>query len=380
MSSDAIPFCDLAVPGVRDLQPYQPGKPEAELAREYGVSDIVKLASNENPLGPGEAAVAAARDAVTGVHRYPEGSAHALRHAVARHHDVAPECITFGNGSNDVLDLLARAFLGPGREAVFSQHAFAVYAIATRTVGAEAVVAAANAADHPQPYGHDPEALLAGIGGQTRVLFIANPNNPTGTWLDGDTLESLIARVPREVVVVLDEAYVDYARDCTGYVDGRRWLETYPNLVITRTFSKIHGLAGLRAGYALSSPEIADLLNRARHPFNLNSVAQAAAEAALTDTDHVDRSVALNSEQREWLRARLEGLGLTVLPSAGNFLAVEVGDDAGAVNEALLRRGVIVRPIGGYGLPRFLRVTVGTAGENARFVEALGEALSGERA
>ncbi|WP_440995930.1 histidinol-phosphate transaminase [Arhodomonas sp. SL1] len=371
-----IPFRDLAVPGVRDLQPYQPGKPEAELAREYGVTDIVKLASNENPLGPSPAAVEAVGRVAADLHRYPEGGAHDLRAAVAAHHGVAPEQLTFGNGSNDVLDLVARAFLGPGREAVFAEHAFAVYPIATRTVGADAVVAPAHGPEHAQPHGHDLEAMLAAITGSTRVVFIANPNNPTGTWLDGDALESFLERVPREVVVVLDEAYVDYALDCPGYLDGTRWLERFPNLVITRTFSKIHGLAGLRVGYALSCPEIADLLNRARHPFNVNAAAQAAAVAALADTDHVRRSVALNREQRAHLAERLAALGLRVLPSAGNFLCVEVGQRSDAVNEALLRAGVIVRPVGGYGLPRFLRVTVGTAAENERFLAALEAARS----
>ncbi len=374
MAVDSLSFCDLAVPGVRDLHPYQPGKPEAELAREYGVTDIVKLASNENPLGPSPRAAAAVREAAAGLHRYPEGSAYELRHALAEHHDLPPQCLTFGNGSNDVLDLVARAFLGPGREAVMSRHAFAVYAIATRTVGAEALVAAANPTDHPQPYGHDLTAMAACISGRTRVVFIANPNNPTGSWLTGNELEDFLAGVPREVIVVLDEAYADYALDREGYVQCVSWLARFPNLVITRTFSKVYGLAGLRVGYAMSSPEIADLLNRARHPFNVNAAAQAAAVAAVGDREHIERSVASNRIERDRVAAILSEQGLNVLPSAGNFLAIEVGEHAQAVHERLLHAGVIVRPIAGYGMPRFLRLSLGTDTENDRFLDALADA------
>lgn len=373
MSANAFSFCDLATPGVRDLQPYQPGKPEAELMREYGVSDVVKLASNENPLGPGPKAVAAARDALAGVHRYPDGNGFDLKRALAAHHGVPPETITLGNGSNDILDLVARVFLGPGLNAVCSAHAFAIYPIATRSAGADVIVAPANAPDHEQPYGHDLVAMAEHIDEATRVAFVANPNNPTGTWLTDDELERFLGAVPRNVVVVLDEAYIQYARHRAGYPDGTRWLDRHPNLMIARTFSKAYGLAGLRVGYALSHPDVADLMNRVRHPFNVNQVAQAAAVAALGDGAHVERTVALNRSECERVgRALRDELHLNVLPTAGNFLCVEVGD-AAAVNEGLLRRGVIVRPIGGYQLPRFVRVTLGTEPENDRLLAALRE-------
>ena len=373
MSVPGFDFCDLAAPGIADLQPYQPGKPESELAREYGVSDIVKLASNENPLGPSPRALDAAREALEGMHRYPDGSAHALRTVLAERHGVAPAQITFGNGSNDVLDLVARAFLAPGRSAVFSQHAFAVYPIATVSAGADAIAARANDPGHEQPYGHNLDAMAAAVTGNTRVVFVANPNNPTGTWLGGEALERFLHRVPDDVVVVLDEAYLEYARAGEGYADGTGWIDGHRNLVVTRTFSKSFGLAGLRAGYALSSPEVADLMNRVRHPFNLNSVAQAAAGAALDDTGHMERSVDLNARERERLRSALADRGLRTLPSAANFLCVEVGARAADVNEAFLRRGVILRPLAGYGLPRFLRLSIGTERENDRFLAALDE-------
>ncbi len=367
-----ISFHDLAAPGVGDLQPYQPGKPESELAREYGVSDIAKLASNENPLGPSPRALEAMTAAITGVHRYPDGNAHDLRRALASRYAIDPAAITFGNGSNDVLDQVARAFLSPGRSAVFSEHAFAVYPIATLSAGADAIVTRALPADHPeQPLGHDVDAMAAAVSGHTRVVFVANPNNPTGTWLRAGQIERFLDSVPSEIVVVLDEAYVEYARGSEGYADGAEWLTRYPNLVLTRTFSKAYGLAGLRVGYALSSPEIADLLNRVRHPFNLNAVAQAAALAALDDRDHVARTVALNERERDRLGQALRELGLRCLPSAANFLCVEVGAQAAAVNENLLRAGIIVRPVAGYRLPRFLRISIGTEGENDRLLAAL---------
>ncbi len=379
MSFPKLTFADLAAPGIADLAPYQPGKPVSEIARDYGVTDVVKLASNENPLGPSPKAREAAESALAAVHRYPDGAAFELRERVAAVQDVAPEQITFGNGSNDCLDLVARCFLAPGRSAVYARHAFAIYAIATRSAGADAIVAAARPDSDPQARGHDLDALAAAIGGDTRVVFIANPNNPTGTWLTGDELERFLDRVPSEVVVVLDEAYIEYAREAEGYVDGRRWLASYPNLVIVRTFSKGYGLPGLRVGYALASPAIADLLNRVRHPFNLNAVAQAAALAALDDREHIERAVALNREQLPRLAEGCRALGLGVLPSAGNFICVDVGTDANEVHEALLRQGVIVRPLGGYELPNRLRVSVGTAAENDRFLDALATLRAADR-
>jgi histidinol-phosphate aminotransferase len=374
MSLPSTFFCDLAVAGVRALQPYQPGKPIEELQRQYGVSDIIKLASNENPLGPSPKALAAAREVLADSHRYPDGNGFALRQALAAHHGVDPACITLGSGSNDVLDMVARAFLGPGREVVFSEHAFAVYPIASQAVGATLVVAQPNSSDHAQPYGHDLAAMRAAISERTRVVFVANPNNPTGTWLAAEALEQFFDSVPREVVIVLDEAYVEYAEGAAGYVEGSRWLARYPNLIVTRTFSKAQGLAGLRVGYGLSRPDIADLLNRVRLPFNVSTPAQAAAVAALADRPHVEASVRLNREEMQRLTAALQGIGLRCLPSAANFICAEVGPRAADVYEGLLRRGVIVRPVGGgYKLPTFLRFSIGLPRENDKLIQALAE-------
>lgn len=370
MLHKTVDFSALAVAGVRALQPYQPGKPESELKREYGLDDVIKLASNENPMGPGTRAIEAAGAELQGAHRYPDGAGFALRHALAERHAVDPMQVTLGNGSNDVLALVANAFLEPGREAVFSAHAFAVYPIVTQAAGAESIVVPANAADHSMPFGHDLRAMAAAVTERTRVVFVANPNNPTGTWLQAEPLRAFLRELPAEVIAVVDEAYFEYADD-PDYPDASRWLQDFPNLVVTRTFSKAHGLAAFRVGYGLSHPAVADLLNRVRQPFNVSSVAQAAALASLADQDYIAESVVLNREQRDWLRLSLEAMGLQVLPSAGNFLCFRVGERADAVYHGLLQRGVILRPVANYALPGFLRVTVGLPAENSRFVEAL---------
>lgn len=371
--------CDLrslAAPGVRALQPYQPGKPIEELRRELGLSRIVKLASNENPLGPSPRALEAVRGELGELALYPDGSGYRLKQALAKRHGVEPVQITLGNGSNDVLELVARAFLTPDAEAAFSAHAFAVYPIVVQAVGARANVAPANPAGHPEmPYGHDLDALLGCVTRATRVVFVANPNNPTGTWVGPDALRRFIAALPQETLVVVDEAYIEYVDD-PAFPDSARWLDAFPNLIVTRTFSKIYGLAGLRVGYSLSHPEVADMLNRVRQPFNVNSLALAAAEAALEDQAHVEQSRALNRSGLVQLREGFAALGLQALPSVGNFLCVDLGRDAKPVFDALLREGVIVRPVANYGLPTFLRVTVGTADENdfclAAFAKVLG--------
>ncbi len=366
---------ELAVAGVRGLAPYEPGKPIEEVAREYGLDDVIKLASNENPRGPSPRAVEAAREAAAEMHRYPDGAGTSLREHLAARHCVEPAAITLGNGSNDVLDLLARVFLGPGRNAVFARHAFAVYPIATRLAGATAHVAAARPVDDSQaPFGHDLDAMAELIDADTRVVFVANPNNPTGTWVDRTALERFLERVPEHVIVVLDEAYSEYV-DEHEFPDGVGWLRRHPNLVVTRTFSKIHGLSGLRCGYGISSPEIADLLNRARHPFNVNSIALAAAEAALGDEAFVTESAQMNADGRAELEAGFRQLGLTPIPSVANFVSVDVGQPGMALHEALMARGVIVRPIGGYELPHHLRVTVGTPEENQRALAAFAAVL-----
>ncbi|WP_295584818.1 histidinol-phosphate transaminase [uncultured Lamprocystis sp.] len=362
------PFLAIAAPGIAGLTPYVPGKPVSELERELGITNSIKLASNENPLGPGPRARAAIAAALGELGRYPDGGGFALRRAIADHHGVSPMAVTIGNGSNDVLDMVARVFLQPGTESLFSQHAFAVYPIATQAVGATARVAPAR------DYGHDLEAMAAMVTDRTRVVWIANPNNPTGTWLAADPLRTFIDGLPKTCVVVIDEAYTDYVTE-PDFPDASRWLESHPNLIVTRTFSKAHGLAALRVGYALSDPRLADLLNRVRQPFNVNSLAQAAATAALGDHEHVRASVALNRSGMEQLTAAFERLGLGYIPSVGNFITLECGRPAAPINEALLRRGVIVRPVANYGLPNHLRVSIGLAEENARFIAELTDLL-----
>jgi len=366
--NEPLSLLELAAPGVRGLQPYQPGKPLSELEREYGIRDAVKLASNENPLGPGKLALAALRDGLAELGRYPDGNGFALKAALAERHGVGADQITLGNGSNDVLEFVARVFLRPGREAIFSEHAFAVYPIVTQAVGATAVTTPAV------DYGYDLQAILARINERTGVVFVANPNNPTGTWLGGAPLREFLDQVPDHVVVVLDEAYFEYVQE-PDYPDTTGWVSDYPNLVATRTFSKAYGLAGLRIGYGISHPAVADLFNRVRQPFNVNALAQAAAEAALSDTEHLRESVRINLEGMVQLTEAFERLGLAWIPSVANFVSVDVGRPAGGVYEALLREGVIVRPVAGYGLPNHLRATIGLPEENARLIAALERAL-----
>jgi histidinol-phosphate aminotransferase len=372
--------CDyfaLAAPGVRTLQPYQPGKPESELRREYGLTDIVKLASNENPLGPSPKALAAMQDVLVQLARYPDGNGFDLKVALSVRLGVPVTALTLGNGSNDVLELVARAFLTPDHEAIFSEHAFAVYPIVTQAVGATARVAKANPPDHEMPYGHDLAAMRALINERTRLLFVANPNNPTGTWLKTAALDAFLRAVPASVIVVVDEAYFEYVAAEMDCPNALSWLDRFPNLVVTRTFSKAYGLAGLRVGYAVSQPAIADLLNRVREPFNVNSLALVAATAALDDTEHLEGSRAANRDGMQRLLAFCRQRGLAWLPSAGNFLCINVGRSGREVFLELLKRGVITRPVDNYGLPHFLRISIGTAAENTRLMDALGEVLSG---
>jgi len=374
MSSAPNRFLDLAAPGVQALQPYLPGKPVAELEREYGIGHAIKLASNENPFGPGPLALAAAREVLQDLSRYPEGSAWLLAGKLAGKHQLPRDCITLGNGSNDVLDMIARVFLAPAYEAVFSQYAFAVYPIAVQAVGARARVAAAHDGSRGPAYGHDLDAMHSLVGPDTRLVFIANPNNPTGTWLESDALETFISGLPAHVMVVVDEAYFEYV-DKPSYPDTSTWLERFPNLIVTRTFSKAYGLAGLRVGYALSHPDVAALLNRVRQPFNVNSVAQAAAVAALDDIEYLQQSIRRNREGMEQLVAGFRKLDLATIESAGNFVAVHTGRGLERY-EALLQQGIIVRPVANYGMPDHLRVSVGRADENVRLLEALEQVLA----
>ena len=374
MSVSSNNFLHLAAPGVQALQPYLPGKPVAELEREYGISNIIKLASNENPFGPSPMAVAAASAVLGDLSRYPEGNAWLLAEELAGKHQLERDCITLGNGSNDVLDLIARVFLTADHEAVFSQYAFAVYPIVVQAVGAKARIAVAHDGNKGPAYGHDLEAMNDLVGPDTRLVFIANPNNPTGTWLESDALEAFVANLPAHVIVVVDEAYFEYV-DKASYPDSSSWLSRFPNLIVTRTFSKAYGLAGLRVGYALSHPHIAELLNRVRQPFNVNMVAQVAAVAALGDDEHLQQSIRRNREGMEQLVSGFRKLGLPYIESAGNFVAVETGLGVERY-EALLQKGIIVRPLANYAMPDHLRITVGRADENARLLAALEQVLS----
>jgi len=358
---------DQALPYVRKISPYVPGKPITELAREMGlaVDKIVKLASNENPLGMSPKARAAVEKARSGCERYPDQ--YELIAALAERLGVGQDQIVLGNGSNDVLDLAARVFLAPGRSAVMSQYAFAVYPLATLSTGAECIVVPA------QHYGHDLAGMKAAIRLDTRVVWIANPNNPTGNFLPYAEVREFIAHVPADVVMVLDEAYNEYLPPAER-VDTVAWLKDFPNLIVTRTFSKIYGLAGLRVGFAVAAAEVADLMNRVRQPFNVNNLAIAAACAALDDHLFVAESYELNRRGMERIIAGLKRLGLEHIPSHGNFVTFAVPDGA-SINQKLLKQGVIVRPLGGYGLPNHLRVTIGLESENLRFLEALEKSL-----
>lgn len=359
-------FCDLVVGGVADLQPYVPGKPIEELQRQYGVKDVIKLASNENPLGPSKASLAAVAKSSKEMTRYPDGNGYSLKMALAEKLQLAPEQITLGNGSNDVLELVARAFAGQGDEVIYSEHAFAVYPLAAKAIGATGI--ATPAID----YGHDLQAMLDAVTVRTKLIFIANPNNPTGTWIESAEIKAFLEKVPAKVLVVLDEAYVEYLEQTE---DSVAWLKDFDNLIITRTFSKAYGLAGLRIGYALSHPEVADLMNRIRQPFNANSLAQAAAVAALGDEAYLQQAREVNAAGMKQLIAGFEKMGLKYIPSKGNFITVNVHTNAGEVYDELLYEGVIVRPIAGYGLPQHLRVSIGLAEENQRFLDALSSVL-----
>jgi len=368
-------FISLAAPGVQQLKPYLPGKPVEELERELGISGSIKLASNENPLGPSSKAVAATAKVLNTVNYYPDGSAYKLSEALAEKHKVEPSWVTLGNGSNDVLELIARAFLTAEHSAVFSEYAFAVYPIVTQAIGAKSIVAKAYEETHAMPYGHDLDAMFNAIEDKTRIIFIANPNNPTGTWLDISALSEFLNKVPTDVIVVLDEAYYEYMPDDLK-PESNALLKQFSNLVLTRTFSKMYGLAGMRIGYAVSNPEIADLLNRVRQPFNANLLAQEAALAALSDTNHIQRSIDLNASGLEQLSSGFNKLGLKYIPSIGNFITVNVNCDALPVYDALLREGVIVRPVANYNLPRHLRITVGNKEQNERVLNALKKVLA----
>jgi histidinol-phosphate aminotransferase len=362
------------VPAVRALRAYDPGHDLPRLRAVHGAA-LVELGSNENSLGPSPLAQAAMREALAGAWRYPDPNAWTLRRAIAERFGHPLEGVVLGNGSHELLIQLAQCFAGPGDEVLFSQYGFAVFPIAAMAVGATPVAAPALAADDPMPRGHDAAALAERIGARTRITYLANPNNPTGTWLQHAALASLAARTAGQGLLVVDEAYQEYVTE-DGPASAVALLSQHPHLVVTRTFSKVHGLAGLRVGYALCHPDLAAAIERYRETFNVNHVAQAAALAALADEDHVLRTRRHNAAEREAMRLSLGALGLHVAPSQGNFLLVDFGREAAPIEAALLARAVVVRPMGGYGLPTCLRVTVGTAAENARLLAAMREVLS----
>lgn len=361
-------YSDLAPSYIRAIAPYQPGKPIAELERELGITDIVKLASNENPLGCSPKATAAMLETIKTIALYPDGNGFELKQALHKRFGVGHERMVLGNGSNDMLELAARAFLTVGDKAVYSDHAFAVYPLATQAVGAVGVsVPAIN-------YGHDLKAMLnAAIEHKAKLVFVANPNNPTGTFLPADALLEFMRALPANILVVLDEAYNEYLPQENRY-DSVAWLKEFSNLIISRTFSKAYGLAGLRVGYAFADAQVADMMNRVRQPFNVNSVAQAAAVAALQDEDFVRQTNELNRRGMEQISAGLRKLGLEYIPSYGNFIAFKIGDGM-KMYRRLLELGVIVRPVAGYAMPEYLRVSIGTASENEKFLSVLAQAL-----
>lgn len=354
---------------VLEISPYQPGKPIEELARERGIEDAVKLASNENPRGPSDHVREAIHQAAGRVSRYPDGAAFQLRERVAAHLNVDPGQLTFGNGSDEALKIIGRVVLSPGDCGLVDEHCFIVYPITI--LGCNATPIRVPSKD----WAHDLDGIADRIDESIKIIYLANPNNPTGTWFSEQSFREFMGRVPKNVWVVLDEAYHEYGRTVDGYPNGVELLPDYPNLVVTRTFSKIYGLAALRVGYSVSSIEVAELMNRVRQPFNVNSVALAAAEAALEDQTFVEESLRINREGLQQLTGGLESLDLSYIPSIGNFITFHVGPNAATVYDDMLNLGVVVRPVANYGMPEYLRVTVGLPRENERFLSALKDSL-----
>jgi len=366
-------FKKMAAPGVQKLSPYIPGKPISELERELGISNIIKLASNENPLGPSPLAMQAIKSEMNELALYPDGNGFVLKKALAEKHAIGMECITLGNGSNDVLVLLAEAFLTPELSAMYSQYSFAVYPIAIQAVGAQHQMIDATPWEADMPLGCDLPAMKAAINDKTRLIFIANPNNPTGSFLGKNELYEFIRSVPKDVIVVIDEAYLEYS-PLNERVDSSQWLGEFENLVVTRTFSKAYGLAGFRVGYCLSNPDIANVLNRIRQPFNVNSLALAAATAAINDDAFLQQSMKVNNIGMKMLQNTCDKLKLRYVPSKGNFLLIDFAQDAMPIYHKMLSLGVITRPVANYGLPTCLRVTIGSETEMQRLTAVMEQA------
>jgi histidinol-phosphate aminotransferase len=360
-------FEKLVGRNIRELVPYEPGKPIEDLQREYGLRKAVKLASNENPLGPSPLAVKALRRKSNDLHWYPDGDCHYLKQAISSWLNVKKEEILVGNGSNEIIELIIRTFLQPGEKVVVSEFAFIVYELITRAAMGEVVAAPSKA------YGHDLSAMAKAVDSKTKIVFVANPNNPTGTYNKSDEVEKFLKSVPKNVLVVMDEAYFEYVRE-KDYPDSLQYLPRHPNLIVLRTFSKIFGLAGLRVGYGIARADVVGLVNRVRQPFNVNSIGQAAATSAIHDDRHIRKSVELNEDGKVFLYRRLARMGLEAVPSAGNFLLIRVGNGR-EIFKKLLPKGVIVRPLDPYRLPEFIRATVSTMGENRKFLRALEQVL-----
>lgn len=362
-----IDFRFLANSGVRNLTPYQPGKPIEELERELGITSVVKLASNENPLGPSQKVLLAAQQALQKMHLYPDGSCYELKQALSTFLAVNPEQITVGNGSENILELIVKAYLHKDDTAIISEYAFLTIPILIQSYATQAKVIPAKT------WGHDITSMINAVDEKTRVLFLVNPNNPTGTYTNETDFVKLMESVPPHVLVVVDEAYSEYIKE-PDYPHTLKFLKHYPNLVITRTFSKVYGLAALRLGYSVSSPAIADILNRARLPFNVNTIAAVAACTALEDQEYVKMSVTLNQQGMEQLQEALKKFNLSYIPSIGNFITIDV-NDANHIYQNLLREGIIVRPLKAYNMASHIRVTIGTYEQNERFLTAIKKIL-----
>ena len=366
----SLQAASLANAATRSLRAYDPGHDLPALRKRFGAV-LAELGSNENPLGPSPRAVAAIEAALPDIFRYPDPLGGALKAALAAHLCVDTAQIALGNGSHELLMLVAQCFADANASVVFSEFGFAVFPIATAAAGARAIRVPALARDHAtMPLGHDLDAMAESIRADTRIVYLANPNNPTGTWFGDAALAAFLARVPATTLVVVDEAYHEFVDD-PALTSALRFLPKHPNLVVTRTFSKAYALAGLRVGYAIGSSEIIDVIERLRESFNVNSLALAAAEAALGDAEHVARAKAFNRVERDWLTTQLASRGLRVLPSQTNFVLVDFARDAASIEQTLYERGVIVRPMGGYGLDEFLRISVGSRAENERLLDAL---------
>ena len=368
----SIDFSKLAVEGVRTLHPYQPGKPISELERELGITDIIKLASNENPLGLSPKAKAAIEAEIKDIALYPDANGFYLKDAICKRFGLKHEQLTLGNGSNDVMDIAVRTFVGTGDEVVCSQYCFIAFPISAQAQGAKIVTVPAKA-----DFGHDLTAMRAAITPKTKLVYVVNPNNPTGNWLRAGELKAFLDSVPQNVIVVYDEAYFEYADGTPEYPDAFAWLNQYPNLIVLRTFSKAYGLAALRVGFSVAQPECAGLMNRVRQPFNVNSLALAAAVATMNDTDYIKRVVELNKKGMQQYQQAFEELKLNYIPSLGNFITVDLGRPAAPVYQAMLREGVIVRPIGNYGLMNHIRISIGLPEQNERCIRALKKVLAG---